>query len=48
MLEVELAQGSEAGHGIPDKTTVAGKFLEIEKGKSLQQIHIYSTNQFCR
>ena len=36
------------GHGIPDKTTVAGHFIEIEKGKSLQKIHLNSTNRRCR
>lgn len=32
MLEAASFHGGEAEHGIPDKITVAGRFLEIEKG----------------
>ena len=40
MLEAGFIKGGEVGHGIPDKNTVAGRFLEVEKGSSSQQIHI--------
>jgi hypothetical protein len=30
-LEAESIEGGEAGHGVPDKNTVAGRFLKMEK-----------------